>query len=332
MQPDYFTYGLLTPVLAYLMSCAGSGLGLMCTSRARGVEGRSRGAWLGLAALAIGGTGIWVMHFIAMLGFTVGNMPIRYNVPITLLSAIMAVVVVGIGLAVVGYGGQSTLKLVTGGLITGLGVVTMHYIGMGAMRMNAGLGYDPALVALSIIIAVVAATAALWFALRVRGAWATFGATLIMGAAVTGMHYTGMVALRVTPSATAATGAAPPGSSGSQFLLPLVIGVSLVAMFLLVIILLTPGEAELRRERELEEQLMGTRVPTQRSGLQATRTRPVPQQSIAPRPVPPAPPVSPPAMPPQSVPQQPRAQQPMPPQSVPRQSWPPQEETPRWFN
>lgn len=261
MQLDYFSYGLLTPVLAYLMSCAGSGLGLMCTSRARGVEGRSRGAWLGLAALAIGGTGIWVMHFIAMLGFTVTGLDIRYNVPITLLSAVMAIVVVGIGLVVVGYGPQSAAKLTIGGLLTGLGVVTMHYMGMGAMRMDAALGYDPLLVALSVLIAVVAATAAMWFALRVRGGLATFGATLIMGAAVTGMHYTGMVALTVTPTSAAGLGITPSGSSPGDFVLPLVIGVSLVAMFLLVIILLTPGEAELRRERELERMLLGPREP-----------------------------------------------------------------------
>ena len=261
MQLDYFSYGLLTPALAYLMSCAGCGLGLMCTSRARGVDGRSRGAWLALAALAIGGTGIWVMHFIAMLGFTVSGLEIRYNVPVTLLSALMAVVVVGIGLVLVGYGTQSALKLTLGGLLAGLGVVTMHYMGMSAMRMDASLDYDPLLVALSVVIAVVAATAAMWFALRVRGGWATFGATLIMAAAVTGMHYTGMVALNVAPTAAAGLGVDPPGSSAGDFVLPLVIGVSLVAMFLLVIILLTPGEAELRRERELEQILLGPREP-----------------------------------------------------------------------
>lgn len=261
----HFTYGPLTPVLAYLMSCIGCGLGLMCTSRARGVDGRSRGAWLGLAALSIGGTGIWVMHFIAMLGFTVSGVEIRYDVPLTLLSAAIAIVVVGIGLVVVAYGGESMLKLCVGGLITGLGVAAMHYMGMAAMRMDATMSYDPGLLTLSLVIAVVAATAALWFALRVRGGWATFGATLIMGLAASGMHYTGMAALRVSPTAGAGAGTVPSGSEAADFLLPLIIGISIVAMFLLVIILLTPGETELRRERELERQLTaGVRVPSPR--------------------------------------------------------------------
>ena len=91
----HFSYGPLTPVAAYLMSFVGSFLGLLCMSRARASTGRSRASWLSLAALAIGGTGIWVMHFIAMLGFSVSGMPIRYNVPVTLLSCLTAVAVVG---------------------------------------------------------------------------------------------------------------------------------------------------------------------------------------------------------------------------------------------
>lgn len=252
MHASSFTYGALTPVLAYLMSCTGSGLGLLCAARGRGVAGRSRWFWTVLAALSIGGTGIWVMHFIAMLGFSVGGMGIGYDVPTTLGSLLIAVVVVLAGLLVVGTGRKGLAKLAGGGLITGIGVAAMHYMGMAAMRLPGTLHYDAALVALSVAIAVVAATAALWFALRVRGLWATVGATLLMGAAISGMHYTGMAALSVTAADGVTTQA---GATGDSFLLPLIIGISLVTMFLLVVIFLTPGEAELREEREFESRL-----------------------------------------------------------------------------
>src|ERR1700758_3412011 len=72
-----FTYGALNPVLGYLISCVGCFLGLRCTTRARAYQGAARARWLTLAALSIGTTGIWVMHFIAMLGFAIPGEPIR---------------------------------------------------------------------------------------------------------------------------------------------------------------------------------------------------------------------------------------------------------------
>src|SRR5580658_9638097 len=93
-----FSYGLLTPALGYAMSCLGAFLGLRCTTRAMAASGRVRLSWLLLAAVSIGTTGIWVMHFIAMLGYTIPGEIIYYNVFITIGSMLIAVVVVGIGL------------------------------------------------------------------------------------------------------------------------------------------------------------------------------------------------------------------------------------------
>src|SRR5499427_7534248 len=165
MPVHNFSYGLLTPGLAYLMSFVGSFLGLRCTTRARANTGPSRIRWLLVAAISIGATGIWVMHFIAMLGFTVPGETIHYNVPVTLLSMLIAVAFVTIGLLIVGLSQTMSLRsLLLGGVVTGLGVAAMHYSGMAAMRMPARMSYDPQLFGLSIVIAVVAATAALWFA------------------------------------------------------------------------------------------------------------------------------------------------------------------------
>jgi NO-binding membrane sensor protein with MHYT domain len=93
---DHVTFGWLTPVLSYVMACIGAALGLRCTVRALGASGRSRRNWLRTAASAIG-TGIWTMHFVALLGFSVGGTDIRYDVPLTMLSLLVAMVVVGAG-------------------------------------------------------------------------------------------------------------------------------------------------------------------------------------------------------------------------------------------
>jgi NO-binding membrane sensor protein with MHYT domain len=195
---DHFTYGPITPALAYALSVLGSLLGLISTLRAREATGRARRAWfLLLAAWAIGGTGIWVMHFIAMLGFGVDGSEIRYDVVLTAVSALIAISVVGVGLFIAGLGRPSPLKIVVAGTFTGLGVASMHYTGMAAMRINGVVDYDRFLVAASIAIAVVAATVALWFTVTVRRATALLASALVMGVAVCGMHYTGMYAMRV---------------------------------------------------------------------------------------------------------------------------------------
>ena len=131
------------------MSCLGAFLGLRCTSRARATTGRERLRWLLLAALSIGTTGIWVMHFIAMLGYTIPGQVIRYNVLITIASMVIAVVVVGIGLLIVGFGQQNWHTLVLAGTFTGLGVATMHYTGMAAIRLSGRMTYNATLFARS---------------------------------------------------------------------------------------------------------------------------------------------------------------------------------------
>ena len=191
-----FSYGLLNPVLGYLMSCLGAFIGLRCVTRARAYAGARRALWLVLAAVSLGATGIWAMHFIALLGFTISGQTILYNVPLTIASLAVSVVVVAIGLFIVGFSRtESALPLLTGGVIIGLGVASMHYLGMDAMGLPEMMRYNIALVVLSVLIAVAAGTAALWAGLKVRGIWSTLTAALIFGVAVTGMHFTGMAAM-----------------------------------------------------------------------------------------------------------------------------------------
>jgi NO-binding membrane sensor protein with MHYT domain len=241
----HFTYGWITPVLAYALSVLGSVLGLLCAVRGGQSHGGGRRAgWLILASFAIGGTAIWTMHFMAMLGFGLVGSQIRYDVPTTALSALVAVAVVGVGLAVVGLGGgtgrPAAWRFALGGLFAGLGVAAMHYLGMAAMRMDGEITYDRSLVAASIVIAVVAATAALWLSVTVRTGAAVFGSALVMGAAVSGMHYTGMAAMSVVPREAAA----PTGASGTTLLVPIVLGVIFVGAGLAYAVLAAPTDED----------------------------------------------------------------------------------------
>jgi NO-binding membrane sensor protein with MHYT domain len=242
-----FSSGLLTPALAYAMSCLGCFLGLRCTTRAREVQGSARVRWLLLAAVSLGVPGIWGMHFIAMLGFAIPGQTIHYSVPITIFSMVIAVVVVSIGLLIVGFGWEGLRPLLTGGLIVGIGVASMHYIGMAAMRMPQTMHYNAVLVVLSVIIGIVTGTVALLAALRLDAVWSAFAACLIMGVAVCGMHYTGMAALHVYPAAPGMTGMQGGASAGS-FLVPLIFGITILTMVVTAAISLSPTEAELRRE------------------------------------------------------------------------------------
>jgi NO-binding membrane sensor protein with MHYT domain len=169
-----FTYGLLNPALAYAMSCVGGYLGLRCVTLARAYTGMARARWLCLAAVAIGAIGIWAMHFIAMLGFSVPGEPILYNVPLTAGSMLLAVAVVGAGLFIVGFGdtwgSDPSARLLVGGVVIGIGVAAMHYLGMSAMSMPGAMSYNVPLVVVSVLIAVVAGTAALWIGTWIRGA------------------------------------------------------------------------------------------------------------------------------------------------------------------
>ncbi|MCM6774349.1 hypothetical protein NDR87_14595 [Nocardia sp. CDC159] len=237
LEIDHFTYGWLTPALAYLMSVTGSFLALRCMVRAR--TGAGSGGWIATAAIALGGTGIWVMHFIAMLGFSVRDATIRYNVPITLLSAFIAMAVVWVGLSIVVQRPEEVFALAVGGAVTGLGVGAMHYSGMYAMRTDAAVRYDSWIVVLSLVIAVLAATAALWFALHVRGILATILSAMIMGIAVCGMHYTGMFAMRAHAAPHVHM---PTGAPAEQLLTPLIVGVALVTMLLLLQVGITDAD------------------------------------------------------------------------------------------
>lgn len=195
MQSIEPSYNFFLVALSFLVSVFGSYTGILLVKAAQSST-TNRAAWIMAAATALGGGAIWTMHFIGMLAYDMG-MPVNYDPLITFASLAIAVVVVGIGLFFVAGDQNSVARLLVAGIITGLGVASMHYSGMYAMNMAASMSYDTTLFSISIVIALVAATAALWLAFNLEGNIKMLLAAVVMGIAVCGMHYVGMAAMNM---------------------------------------------------------------------------------------------------------------------------------------
>lgn len=293
-EVHHFTYGAFNPIAAYLVATLGSFVGLLATGRARSARSRSRrNRWLIIAAFSIGGAAIWLMHFTAMLGFDVPQSPVRYNPWLTMASLGLAVIAVGMGLMVVGHGRRSGPKIVVAGSITGAGVLAMHYTGMAALHVSGTIRYDRTLVIASAVIAVVACSAALWFAVSVRGLPAMTGAAALMGLAIFGMHYTGMASVSVKLSTSVSTVVA--GIKPLLMIVPItlmsaamILGVALSALQAMTDEEFTEGDGVPRRGMHAENpwSLKQASVSAMR---RSPGSRPSPGARPSPRPVPPRP-------------------------------------------
>jgi PAS domain S-box-containing protein len=189
------TYDPYLVALSISVACLASYTALDLGGRIRGSQRWAQLAWLATAATAMGG-GIWSMHFIGMLAFIM-PMPVSYDLGLTLFSLLLAIGVTGFGFFMIGVRRVTALEFVLSGV----------FMGMAAMSMPADIRYDPVLVALSVLIAIGASIAALWLAFRTSMIWQRPLAAVVMGAAISGMHYTGMAA---------ATFVADPGMDGAH--------------------------------------------------------------------------------------------------------------------
>lgn len=185
-------------VLSVIIAIIASYTALDLAGRVAAARNRSRLAWLIGGAMAMG-TGIWSMHFTAMLAFK-PPVPVSYHLPTVAVSYLAAVFASALALWIVSRPTLKWYTLVTGGLVMGAAIVAMHYTGMAAMRLQARLSYDPGLFTLSVVIAIVASMAALWLAFHFRTVKTTKDvlgkavSAVVMGFAISGMHYTGMAA------------------------------------------------------------------------------------------------------------------------------------------
>lgn len=191
------SYNLGLVLLSILMATFGSFTALQLAIRIPTAEKVTLNFWVLSSGLALGGGGIWSMHFIGMLAM---NSPfaMQFDVALTVLSFAISVTFVSIGLLIAGRDLLGDASLVAGGSIAGLGVASMHYLGMYAMIIPATITYDTTIVAVSIVIGMVASTTALWLAFNLRGLLQRFGSAVIMGLAVSSMHYIGMYAATMT--------------------------------------------------------------------------------------------------------------------------------------
>lgn len=197
--------------LSFLISVFGSWCGLTCAARARRRSGSAARLWLAAAALSIGGGAIWAMHFIGMLAYE-SHVLYTFDIGVTTLSLIAAVAAAWAGIALA-MRIRGALGYIVGGVVTGAGVCVMHYTGMAAMQANGEMSFKPVVVGISVVIAVVASSLALYFALNLDQMWHMLVAAVVMGLGVCAMHYTGMLAMVMTPShhldADAASGTNP---------------------------------------------------------------------------------------------------------------------------
>ncbi|MBA1276068.1 MHYT domain-containing protein [Stutzerimonas azotifigens] len=192
------TYNIALVCLSILIAITASFTALDLASRARASVGWIQHAWLGIAALCMGG-GIWSMHFVGMLAFGMPGMEINYDLALTFWSLVVPIVVTAIAFFAVSTQGLTRRTLAIGGVFMGLGIGSMHYMGMAAMTMHAELSYDPPWVVFSFAIAIGAATVALWLSGQGRRLSLQSVAAVVLGFAVSGMHYAAMAGARFTP-------------------------------------------------------------------------------------------------------------------------------------
>lgn len=204
MTPAYMklvgTYDIWFVILSYAVSVFGSFTSLELAGRViEEAHKMKRLLWIIAAAIALGGGGIWSMHFIAMLAFKL-PIPVNYDVAMTVISLVAAITVTGVGLYIVTGKDLSMSRLCAAGVFVGLGVCAMHYIGMEAMQMAANLEYDPLIFALSVVVAIVVATVGLLLMVTMRQGVQRLVSAFVIAFAVSGMHYTGMFGTTCVPT------------------------------------------------------------------------------------------------------------------------------------
>ncbi len=192
--------------LSVVIAILSSYIALDLTNALAMAKGRARLIWLTGGSLAMG-IGIWSMHFVAMLAFSLPSISIAYDVPLLILSILVAIGASALTLVIVSRKEISLKTYVLGSLTMGGAIAGMHYIGIASMRLAATILWEMTYVYISLVIAVVASFVALLLAFKLRndttrrGLLYRFAGAVIMGFAISGMHYTGMMGMSFIPSA-----------------------------------------------------------------------------------------------------------------------------------
>jgi len=228
--------------LSVLVAIFVSYTALNLAGRVASAHGLAARCWLVGGGAAMG-TGIWSMHFIGMLAFSL-PIAVSYHVPTMLLSLAIAIGISTFALGIAGRDQIGWQRLSLSAVIMGCGVAAMHYSGMYAMQIVPMITYEPGLFTLSIVIAIAASFAALWLAFNLRQGRAStltmvlarLGAAVAMGLAISGMHYTGMAASQFAPGAYCIGTVNGSNSSLGSSWLALIAAVSVVALLAITVV------------------------------------------------------------------------------------------------
>jgi NO-binding membrane sensor protein with MHYT domain/CheY-like chemotaxis protein len=195
------THDVRLVLLSVVVGVMSSYAALDLAERATATRGRVRWMWL-IGGSVIMGIGINSMHFIGMAGFH-PPVPVQYHFPTVMLALLAAIGASGIAIFVASRKEMHLPQALAGSICMGIGIVTMHYTGMSAMRLQAIIRYDLQMVSLSVVVAMSVSFVALWLTFHLRNeteilSGRRIGSALLMGLAISCMHYTGMAATSFT--------------------------------------------------------------------------------------------------------------------------------------
>ena len=262
------TYDYRLVALSVVLAIAASYAALDLAGRVTAARRWTRAFWLVGGAAAMG-LGIWAMHYIGMLAFTM-PMPVLYDFRTVALSLLAAIAASAVALLVVSRSAMGWRRHAIGSIVMGSGIAAMHYIGMAAMRVPAQVHYNLAIVAVSIVLAIVISYVALMLAFRVRDEKGVsvrkILSALVMGSAIPLMHYTGMAAASFSPSSampdlTHAVGISQLGIAAISITSVLVLLLAIVTAFLDRLLAAQKALLEMSRQGESHFRALAEAIP-----------------------------------------------------------------------
>ncbi|ABI37871.1 multi-sensor hybrid histidine kinase [Shewanella sp. MR-4] len=233
-------YNPLLVTISILIAIFSAFMAFQVTTQAVLSQSKSRQQIMLLTGSVVLGGGVWSMHFIGMLAFDLCS-PVTYDFGLTALSLLPSIGASWVALNLLSKPSFKFSQVLISGILVGAGIGTMHYVGMAAMDMAPLLRYDPWIFALSIVVAVLLAIIALWvrtglnqlIASNMSAITSNFIASIVMGLAISGMHYTGMAAARfVKPEGLELS------EQSSEISFYLALGVSVTTVIIICLVLI----------------------------------------------------------------------------------------------
>ncbi len=225
--------------LSLFVAFQGSYVGLHLARQVDAAEGLRRRFLIAAAALSQA-LGIWTMHFVGILALRL-PVAVDFLVLPTLMSFLCCVLVVGVAVFAAGTAGASLMRIALAGVFMGAGIVIMHYIGMYALHASLHMTHAPGWVAASVVVGAAASGVALWLGFGAdAGSASKRSAVLLpavlMGLAISAMHYSAMEGLTFQPHASTMPTEMPAFSPDLLAIIVSVVAFLVSGLFLLTLI------------------------------------------------------------------------------------------------